>query len=40
MKKNIELIVQVIFFFVIAIPTAICFYIANEIFFIFKKIIK
>jgi len=32
--------VQVIFFFVIAVPTAICFYIANEIFFIFKKIIK
>jgi hypothetical protein len=38
MKKNLELIVQVIFFFVIAIPTAICFYIANEIFFMFKKI--
>jgi hypothetical protein len=40
MKKNIELIVQVIFFFVIAIPTAICFYIANEIFYIFKRLFK
>lgn len=38
MKKNIELIVQVIFFFVIAVPVAICFYIANEIFFMFKKL--
>ena len=37
MKKNLELIVQVIFFFVIAIPTAICFYIANEIYFLIKK---
>lgn len=40
MKKNIEFIVQVIFFFAVAVPTAICFYIANEIFFTFKKFIK
>jgi hypothetical protein len=40
MNNNIKLIVQVIFFFVIAIPTAICFYIANEIFYMLKKIIK
>jgi hypothetical protein len=37
MKKNIELIIQIIFFFTIAIPTAICFYIANEIYFLIKK---
>jgi len=40
MKKNLELIAQVFFFFIIAIPTAICFYIANEIFFIFKRLFK
>jgi hypothetical protein len=40
MKKNFELIVQVIFFFVIAIPVAICFYLANEIMFTFKKFNK
>lgn len=40
MKKNLELIVQVIFFFVIALPVGVCFYIANEIFFLFKKTIK
>ncbi len=38
MKNNIKLIVQVFFFFAVAIPTAICFYIANEIFFLFKKL--
>lgn len=38
MKKNLELILQIIFFFVIAVPVSICFYLANEIFFIFKKL--
>lgn len=36
MKKNLELIIQVIFFFIIALPVSICFYIANEIYFLFK----
>lgn len=40
MKKNIELIAQVIFFFIIALPVGVCFYIANEIFFLFKKPFK
>lgn len=37
MKKNLELIIQVIFFFIIALPVGICFYIANEIYFLFKR---
>lgn len=40
MKKNIEFIAQVIFFFAVAVPVFVCFYIANELFFIFKKTIK
>jgi len=38
MKNNIKFITEVFFFFAVAIPTAICFYIANEIFFMFKKL--
>jgi hypothetical protein len=40
MKKNIKLIIELVFFFFISIPVAICFYLANEIFFIFKKFKK
>lgn len=40
MKNNIKLIVQVIFFFVIALPVGVCFYIANEIYFLIKKPFK
>ena len=38
MKNNIKLIVQVIFFFAVALPAGVCFYIANKIFFMFKKL--
>jgi membrane protein insertase Oxa1/YidC/SpoIIIJ len=38
MKKNIKFIAEVFFFFVIALPVGVCFYIANEIFFMFKKL--
>lgn len=40
MKKNIELIIQIIFFCFISVPVAVCFYLANETFFIFKKLTK
>ena len=40
MKNNIKLIVQVFFFFAVALPVGVCFYIANEIFYMLKKIIK
>lgn len=38
MKKNIKFIAEVFFFFAVALPVGVCFYIANEIFFMFKKL--
>lgn len=40
MKKNIELIIDLIFFFTISVPLAVCFYIANELYFLIKKPFK
>lgn len=40
MKKNLKFIVEVLSFFLIGVPIAVCLYLFNEIYHLGKKLIK